>query len=82
LLTETLKSKKVNNGNLPYNEESYLDRQAKAEIKKFSAICLSELQDWDRCRIVNEAIARRASSRKILSMASGQPYLNGVKAGY
>lgn len=64
------------NGNLPYNEEPYIDRQAKAEIKRLGATCLSELHDCDRCIVVNEAIARRASSRKILSIVSDQPYVN------
>jgi serine/threonine protein kinase len=64
------------NGNLPYNEEPYLDRQAKTEIKKLGATCLSELQGWDRCKVIDEAIARRAASRKILSIVADQPYVN------
>ncbi len=41
-----------------------------------SATDFSFLEDWDKCSVVNNAIARRAASRKILTLVPDQPYLN------
>ncbi len=64
------------NGPLPYGEEPYLDRKAKAEIRKLGASCFFELSEWDRCQVVNNALARRSASRKILSLIPDQPFMN------
>ncbi len=45
--------------NVSLNEEPYLDRQAKSEIKKLGATCFSELQGWDRCKVVDEGISTK-----------------------
>ncbi len=60
---------------MPYEEGPYLDRQAKSQIKQLGT-CLAMLDIWDRSRIVDGAIARRAASRKILSLVPDQPYVN------
>jgi serine/threonine protein kinase len=64
------------NGKLPYDLDAYIDRKARSEIKDFGANCLKELHDCDQCLIVNRAIARKASSKKILSIVPDQPYVN------
>lgn len=64
------------NGHLPYEEETYLDRQAKCELKEYSVSSLSDLSSCDACQVVNHSLARRTASRKILSFIPDQPYVN------
>jgi serine/threonine protein kinase len=64
------------NGPLPYNDEPYLDRQAKSVIKKLGAKSLAGLADFDRCQVVNDALSRRASARRILALVNDRPYVN------
>lgn len=62
------------NGPLAYDQESHLDRAAREEIKALGVSSLSDLDPFDKCKIVERAIARRASNQKLLDIGPQQPY--------
>jgi hypothetical protein len=62
------------NGSLPYDPVAHLDREALIEIKKAGASSLKEMDCVEACRIVERAIARRASKQKLLELGPQQPY--------
>lgn len=61
-------------GPLPYDDACYLDRTAKSEIKDCGCKIITELDPFDRCQIVDAALARRSAARRILLMGPKQPY--------
>lgn len=65
------------NGPLPYNDcSAYLDRQAKREIRGLGATQIGDLHAADACAVVDRAIARRASSGRLLELSPELPYVS------
>lgn len=62
------------NGALPYEAASHLDREAFLELKQRGAVSLKDLDDFEACKLVERAIARRASRGKLLELGLQQPY--------
>ncbi|GFM34225.1 serine/threonine-protein kinase [Desulfovibrio subterraneus] len=62
------------NGQLPYDENSYLDRESRREIRECGGECLDDLNGFDRSQIVSRSIARKAQRRQVLSLVQEQPY--------
>lgn len=64
------------NGPLPYTYDSYLDAEAKREVAKAAATTIWDIGDpVTRDNIVNRAIARRASRRKLLDLTPTRIYV-------
>jgi serine/threonine protein kinase len=63
------------NGALPYTPEHHLDKVAHAELKKRGAKSLNAIPDYEAWKIVEEAIARRASKANLLTLGPSQPYV-------
>ena len=62
-------------GPLPYDGESYLDREAKREIRALGAQTLGGLSDFDQCQVVEHALARTSAGKGVTSFRSLQPYV-------
>lgn len=62
------------NGALPYDLASYIDRTAKQEMKTAGISSLGEMDGYERCKLIDNSISRRCSSRKILSIRPPRPY--------
>jgi serine/threonine protein kinase len=62
------------NGSLPYDLASYLDQTAKREMRAASISSLDEMDAYERSKLIDGAISRRCSSRKILSVRPPRPY--------
>lgn len=63
------------NGALPYKAASHLDHDAYVELKNSGVSSLSDLDDYAACKIVEQALARRASRGKLLELGPKQPYV-------
>lgn len=63
------------NGPLPYSAESHLDRAARSELKQRGFSMLKAMDDYDACKLVEAAIARRTSKGKLLELGPKQPYI-------
>jgi serine/threonine protein kinase len=61
------------NGSLPYDSAAHLDREALAEIRKYGALSLKEIDCVVACRVVERAIARRSSKHTLLDLGSQHP---------
>lgn len=62
-------------GTLPYNDEAYLDRQAKRELRDLAAASRGSVDPFDRHEVVNRALARAASGKGLISFGRMQPYV-------
>jgi len=62
-------------GSLPYDGESYLDREAKREIRALGAQTLRGLSDFDQCQVVEHALARTSAGKGVTSLRPLQPYV-------
>lgn len=62
-------------GALPYKDDAYLDREAQREMKGIGATCLDDIEWFERCQMINRALARAAHSGRILTLGPKQPYV-------
>ncbi|GEM_PF-1706132 len=62
-------------GPLPYNDVAYLDREARREIRDAGASSLGDLDSFDRCRLVNQALARLSTTKRVTSLGTMQAYV-------
>lgn len=62
-------------GSLPYDGESYLDRQAKRDIRELGGQSLRGLSSFDQCKVVERAIARASAGKGIISFRPLQPFV-------
>ena len=62
-------------GPLPYDDASYLDREARREIRDAGASSLGELDPFDRCQLVDRALARISATKRVTSLGTLQPYV-------
>lgn len=70
------------NGALPYCSESWLDNDAKKQLKQ-DTCNFSDLESFDRDQMVNQSIARRSRKRMLLSAIPEKAYLDRtIKAIY
>lgn len=64
------------NGPLPYDYDSHLDAQAHRELAAIGATCINDVDDpVERDGVVNRAIFRRASRRKLLNLTAQREYV-------
>jgi len=63
------------NGSFPPDEESYLDREALRQMRHREATSLRSLDRFEQCQVINAAIQRRNSSRKLLALVPVLPYV-------
>lgn len=64
------------NGPLPYDYDSHLDKEALRDLARLGATCIQEIDDpVERDGIVNRAIFRRASRRKLLGLTPHREYV-------
>ncbi|MBB5344585.1 serine/threonine protein kinase [Tunturibacter empetritectus] len=62
------------NGPLPYQLASHLDNAGIKKLHSQGYENLNEMDDCDACLLVNECIARRTMSQKLLALSPTQPY--------
>jgi serine/threonine protein kinase len=67
-------------GPLPYDGESYLDRGAKREIRSLGAQTLQGLNAFDRCQVVEHALARASEGKGVTSFRPLQPFVSASLA--
>lgn len=63
-------------GPLPYAQSAHLDNTGKMEMKESGALSLANMDDYDRSKLIDRCIARRASRKHILTMCPEAPYLS------
>ena len=61
-------------GRLPYDDDAYLDRVAKRELRELAASA-NGIDPFDRNQIVNRALARAASGKGVTAFGDLQPYV-------
>ena len=61
-------------GSLPYNDEAYLDRDAKRELQELAPPA-NGIAPFDRNRVVDRALARAASGKGVTAFGKIQPYV-------
>jgi len=62
-------------GALAYEDSTYLDREARREIRAMGAPSLDGLHDFDRSQVVNRALARAAAGKSVTAFRRMQPYV-------
>lgn len=62
-------------GALPYNDDAYLDREARKELRELAAASGGGVDDFDRQKVVDRALARAASGKGVISFGQMQPYV-------
>lgn len=62
-------------GALPYNDEAYIDRDAKRELRELAAASRGSVDPFRRHEVVNRALARAASGKGVISFGRTQPYV-------
>lgn len=60
-------------GPLPSRDETYLDREAKRELRELAALS-HDIDDFERSRVVDRALARAASGHGVIHFGQVQPY--------
>ena len=61
-------------GSLPYNDEAYLDRDAKRELQELAPPA-NGIAPFDRNQVVDRALARAASGKGVTAFGKIQPYV-------
>ena len=61
-------------GSLPYNDEAYLDRDAKRDLQEL-ATPANGIAPFDRNQVVDRALARAASGKGVTAFGKIQPYV-------
>src|SRR5690606_24430467 len=62
-------------GALPYNDDAYLDREARKELRELAKASGGGVDDFDRQKVVDRALARAASGKGVISFGQMQPYV-------
>jgi eukaryotic-like serine/threonine-protein kinase len=65
------------NGPLPYTFETHLDERSKKTMKEQGVKSLTELDPFERSKLVDGCLERRIKSGKLLEMVPPQPYFSG-----
>lgn len=63
-------------GALPYAESSYLDQQARKEIKEFGGKTLQDIDSYDASKLVDRAIARKVQKNKLIDLLNWPPFVS------
>lgn len=63
------------NGSFPPDEEAYLDREALRQIRRLNASSLHGLGRFEQCQVINAAIQRRSSARRLLDLVPVLSYV-------
>jgi len=62
-------------GPLPYDDSAYLDREARRERRELGASSLDGLDDFERCQLINRALARATAGKGVTALGPAQPYV-------
>jgi len=62
-------------GALPYDDDAYLDREARHELRDLAAASGGGIDPFDRHQVVNRTLARAASGKGVISFGQMQPYV-------
>jgi serine/threonine protein kinase len=62
-------------GALPYNDDAYLDREAKKELRELAKASGGLIDDFDKQKVVDRALARAACGKGVVSYGQMQPYV-------
>lgn len=62
-------------GTLPYSGDAYLDLKAKRELRELAAASAGSIDDFDKQKAVERALARAADGRGVASFGQMQPYV-------
>ncbi|TDD32912.1 serine/threonine protein kinase [Actinomadura sp. KC06] len=62
-------------GALPYNDDAYVDREARMELRDLAMASGGGVDDFDRQQVVDRALARAASGQGVISFGRMQPYV-------
>ncbi|MFE5501651.1 protein kinase [Amycolatopsis japonica] len=62
-------------GPLPYNDDAYLDREARKELRDLAKASGGDVDDFDRQKVVDRMLARAASGKGVISFGQMQPYV-------
>jgi hypothetical protein len=64
------------NGPLPYEQSAHLDSAGTRLIKSSGCASLADMDPFDRTKLIEGCICRRASRRQLLAMRPNKPYLS------
>lgn len=62
-------------GALPYSDDAFLDREARKELRDLEKASGSEVDDFERQKVVDRALTRAASGQGVISFGRMQPYV-------
>jgi serine/threonine protein kinase len=62
-------------GALPYNDDAYLDREARKELRELAKASGGGVDDFDRQKVIDRALARAAAGKAVISFGQMQPYV-------
>ncbi|MER6050368.1 serine/threonine-protein kinase [Streptomyces sp. NPDC001793] len=62
-------------GALPYNDDAYLDREARKELRELAEASGGGVDGFDRQKVVDRALARAGSGKGVISFGRMQPYV-------